>query len=161
MMRFRTERGFAEAERSAIVALLREYEAGIGVSLCFQNFDAEVASLPGDYAPPKGEMLLMRDTASGALVGCVAVRPVAGAPGLCEMKRLYLRPQARGHGLGRRLATEAIAEAKRLGYRRVCLDTLPTMQEAQAIYLSLGFAQVGVSASEPRVLLFERDLDPD
>ena len=158
MMRFRTERGFDEAERSAIVALLREYEAGIGVSLCFQDFDAEMANLPGDYAPPKGEMLLARDT-DGTVVGCVAVRPVAGAPELCEMKRLYVRAAARGKGLGRHLALAAMTQARHLGYRRICLDTLPTMLEAQALYLSLGFAQVGVSASEPQVLLFERDLD--
>jgi ribosomal protein S18 acetylase RimI-like enzyme len=159
MMRFTTERGFDAAERPAIVALLREYEAGIGVSLCFQDFDAEVANLPGDYAPPKGEMLVVRDTASGALVGCVAVRPVAGAPELCEMKRLYVRAAARGKGLGRHLALAAMAQARHLGYRRMCLDTLPTMLEAQALYLSLGFTQVGVSASEPQVLLFERDVD--
>ena len=159
MTRFTIEIGFNEAERSAIVALLREYEAGIGISLCFQSFDAEVANLPGDYAPPKGAMLLLRDSSAGGLAGCVAVRPVAGAAELCEMKRLYLRPQARDRGLGRRLAMAAMAEAKRLGYRRICLDTLPTMREAQALYLSLGFAQVGVSTSEPQVLLFECDLD--
>jgi ribosomal protein S18 acetylase RimI-like enzyme len=159
MTRFTTDSGFVEAERTAIVALLREYEAGIGISLCFQNFDAEVAKLPGDYAPPKGQMLIVRDTQEGTLVGCVALRAVPGDPQMCEMKRLYVRQQARGHGLGRRLATAAMAEAKRLGYRRICLDTLPTMHEAQALYRALGFAQVGVSASEPRVLLFERDLD--
>jgi ribosomal protein S18 acetylase RimI-like enzyme len=160
MMQFHTEHGFDETQRSAIAALLREYEAGIGISLCFQDFDAEVANLPGDYAPPKGQMLLLRDTRDGTLAGCVALRPIAGVQELCEMKRLYLRPQARGHGLGRHLALAALAEARRLGYRRICLDTLPTMQEAQALYLSLGFALIGVSASEPRVLLFERDLDP-
>jgi putative acetyltransferase len=160
MTRFVIERGFSEADRAAIVALLREYEAGIGVSLCFQNFEAEVANLPGDYAPPKGQMLLARDPADGTLAGCVALRPVPAAPDLCEMKRLYVRPAARGGGLGRHLASAAMAEARRLGYRRICLDTLPTMEDARALYLSLGFRQVGVSASEPRVLLFERDLEP-
>jgi ribosomal protein S18 acetylase RimI-like enzyme len=158
MTRFSIKRGFDEAERSDIVTLLREYEAGLGISLCFQNFDAEVASLPGDYGPPKGAMLLLRDTRGGGIAGCIALRPVAGAPELCEMKRLYVRPQARGHGLGRHLAVAAMAEARQLGYTRICLDTLPTMQEAQALYLSLGFAQVGASATEPQVLLFERDL---
>jgi ribosomal protein S18 acetylase RimI-like enzyme len=158
MSRFATERGFAEAERAAIVALLREYEARIGISLCFQDFDAELAGLPGEYAPPRGEMLLLRDTRSGGLAGCVALRPVPGAPGLCEMKRLYVRAEHRSHGLGRQLAVAAMAEGRTLGYRRICLDTLPTMQEAQALYRSLGFRDVGISASEPKVLLFERDL---
>lgn len=160
MNRFATERGFNAADRAAIVALLREYEAGLGVSLCFQDFEAEIARLPGDYAPPKGNMLLARDAGDGTLVGCVALRPVAGAPGPCEMKRLYVRPVARGSGLGRQLASAALAEARSLGYRRICLDTLPAMREAQTLYRSLGFRQVGVSASEPRVLLFERDLEP-
>jgi ribosomal protein S18 acetylase RimI-like enzyme len=160
MNRFATERGFDELDRTAIVALLREYEAGLGVSLCFQDFEAEIARLPGDYAPPTGNMLLARDASDGALVGCVALRPVAGAPDLCEMKRLYVRPVARSHGLGRQLASAALAEARRLGYRRICLDTLPAMQEAQTLYRSLGFRQIGVSASEPQVLLFARDLEP-
>jgi ribosomal protein S18 acetylase RimI-like enzyme len=159
MTRFVTERGFSEAERAAIAGLLREYEAGIGISLCFQDFDAEVAGLPGDYAPPKGQMLLARAIWPNAtLAGCVALRPVPDAPDLCEMKRLYVRPAARGGGLGRQLALAAMAEARLLGYRRICLDTLPAMRGAQALYLSLGFRQTGVSGSEPQVLLFERDL---
>jgi ribosomal protein S18 acetylase RimI-like enzyme len=158
MNRFATELGFNEADRKAIVTLLREYEAGLGVSLCFQGFDAEIADLPGDYAPPKGQMLLVRDTGDGSLVACVALRPLPSAPNVCEMKRLYVRPAARGCGLGRHLASHAMVEARRLGYQRICLDTLPTMREAQALYGSLGFRQVGLSASEPQVLLFERDL---
>ena len=150
--------GFDEADRQRIVALLREYEAGTGISLCFQNFDAELAALPGDYAPPAGAMLLARSKGTGDLVGCVAIRPVADAPRACEMKRLYVRPAARGGALGRRLALAAIGEARRLGYARICLDTLPTMTAAQALYLTLGFRQVGVSTGEPAVLLFERDL---
>jgi ribosomal protein S18 acetylase RimI-like enzyme len=160
MTRLAIERGFGEAERPAVVALLREYEASIAISLCFQNFDAEVAGLPGDYAPPKGQMLLARDPVDATLVGCVAVRPVPAAPDMCEMKRLYVRPAARGTGLGRHLAALALMEARQLGYRRICLDTLPSMLGAQALYLSLGFRQVGTSDSEPRVLLFERDLEP-
>ncbi|MBX9588180.1 MAG: GNAT family N-acetyltransferase [Hyphomonadaceae bacterium] len=153
------ERGFDAASRGAVVALLREYEAGLGISLCFQNFEAEIAALPGAYAPPKGQLLLLRDGA-GVLIGCVAVRPGQGTADLCEMKRLYVRPAARGGGLGRRLALAAIAEARLLGYRRMCLDTLPAMHGAQALYRSLGFRQVGMAASEPPVLLFERDLRP-
>lgn len=161
MDRFAIERGFSERDRAAIVALLREYEAGLGVSLCFQGFEAEVAGLPGDYAPPGGEVLLARGPADGGLVGFVALRSVPGAPDRGEMKRLYVRPAARGSGLGRALACAVMKEAHRLGYRRMCLDTLPSMTQAQALYRSLGFRQVGTSDTEPRVLLFERELDPD
>lgn len=158
MERFVIERGFNERDRAAIVGLMREYETGLGVSLCFQGFEAEVAGLPGDYAPPGGEMLLARDVARDGLAGCVALRPVRGVPELGEMKRLYVRPAARGHGLGRELALSAMEEARRLGYRRMCLDTLPSMREAQALYRSLGFQHVGTNNSDPVVLLFEREL---
>lgn len=152
------ERGFAEPDRERIVALLREYEAGIGISLCFQGFDAELAGLPGDYAAPRGLMLLARDAAGGEIIGCVAVRPVPGTPDLCEMKRLFVRKAGRGTGLGRKLALAAMAQAHRLGYRRICLDTLPSMTAAQALYRALGFRQTGVATTEPPVLLFERAL---
>jgi putative acetyltransferase len=160
MGQFTTTRGFDDSDREAIAALLREYWAGLGVSLCFQDFDAEVADLPGAYAPPEGQMLLLRATSDNALVGCVAVRPMPGVPGMCEMKRLYVRPAARGSGLGRHLAVAAMNEARQLGYRRMCLDTLPTLLEAQALYRSLGFRQTGMAGSEPVVVLFERDLGP-
>ena len=151
-------RGFEERDREQIVAMLREYEADTGVSLCFQNFEAELASLPGDYAPPRGEMVLARLAGTQDLLGCVAIRPVAGVPELCEMKRLYVRPAGRGTGLGRRLALAAMIEARRLGYTRMCLDTLPGMTAAQALYRALGFRQTGIAKSEPAVLLFEREL---
>jgi ribosomal protein S18 acetylase RimI-like enzyme len=151
-------RGFEERERGAVVALLREYEAGIGISLCFQRFDDELAGLPGDYAPPGGQMIFARGPAGEALAGCVALRPVPGAVGACEMKRLYVRVSARGSGLGRTLALAAIAEAHRLGYRRMCLDTLPSMTEAQALYRALGFRHTGVANTKPAVLLFELEL---
>jgi ribosomal protein S18 acetylase RimI-like enzyme len=152
------EYGFKERDRERIVALLREYERGTGVSLCFQDFDAEVAGLPGGYAPPGGNMLLARQAGGEQLLGCVALRPVPGAPDLCEMKRLYVRPGRRRGGLGRTLALAAIAEARRLGYQRICLDTLPGMAAAQALYRALGFRHTGVAATEPFVLLFERTL---
>lgn len=151
-------RGFEERDRERIVALLREYEAGIGISLCFQSFEDELAGLPGDYAPPGGVMLLARPAGTEDLVGFVAVRPVPGSPELCEMKRLFVRSAGRGSGLGRKLALAAIAEARRLGYARICLDTLPSMTAAQALYRGLGFRYTGVAASEPPVLLFERTL---
>jgi ribosomal protein S18 acetylase RimI-like enzyme len=152
------ERGFEEGDRAQIVALLREYEAGLGVSLCFQGFEAELAGLPGDYAPPHGCLLLARDATDRRFVGMVALRPVRNCTGLCEMKRLYVRAGARGSGLGRRLALAILKEAGRLGYRRMCLDTLPDMTEAQALYRSLGFRQTGTSQSKPKVLLFEREV---
>ena len=158
MHRYALARGFAEHDRERIVALLREYEADTGISLCFQNFAAELAGLPGDYAAPEGAIILAREPAGDELVGCVAVRPVLGSPGLCEMKRLYVRPVARGSGLGRTLALAAMAEARRIGYARMCLDTLPSMTSAQALYRALGFRQTGVAASDPPVLLFERGL---
>jgi ribosomal protein S18 acetylase RimI-like enzyme len=154
-------RGFAEPDRAAVVALLREYETATGVSLCFQNFAAELAGLPGDYAAPGGELILARVPGTGELVGCVAVRGVPGTPHLCEMKRLYVRAAARGTGLGRRLALAAMAEGRRLGYARMCLDTLPSMTAAQALYRALGFRHTGVTTSEPAVLLFERELGPE
>jgi ribosomal protein S18 acetylase RimI-like enzyme len=153
-------RSFAEPDRADVVALLREYEAGLGVSLCFQGFAAEVDGLPGAYAPPRGQMLLARDARDGKLIGMVALRPVRGIPELCEMKRLYVRASVRGHGLGRRLAVAAMGEARELGYRRMCLDTLPSMIEARELYRSLGFNETGASRSEPTVLLFERELGP-
>ena len=152
------EYGFRDRDRDGIVALLCEYEADIGVSLCFQGFDAEVAGLPGDYAPPRGAMLLARQAGGEKFLGCVALRPVLGAPDLCEMKRLYVRPAGRGGGLGRTLALAAMAEARRLGYQRICLDTLPSMTAAQALYRALGFRHTGVATTEPCVLLFERAL---
>jgi putative acetyltransferase len=158
MTRYIIDHGFAERDRAAVVALLREYEAGLGVSLCFQGFEAEVAGLPGDYAPPGGAMLLARAAGGDGLVGMVALRPTRQAREQCEMKRLYVRPAARGSGLGRELAVAVLEEARRLGYRRMCLDTLPGMREAQALYCSLGFRQCGTSATEPQVLLFEREL---
>lgn len=149
--------GFEERDRERVAAILREYEASIGVSLCFQNFAAEVAGLPGDYAPPGGQLILAREPDSGELAGCVAVRPVPGRPGACEMKRLYVRSAGRGSGLGRTLALAAFAEARAMGYRTMCLDTLPSMTAAQALYRSLGFRQTG-TAGPPTVLLFEREL---
>jgi putative acetyltransferase len=152
------EYGFSERDRKRIVDLLREYEAGAGVSLCFQAFDAEVASLPGNYAPPRGAMLLARQAGGDDLLGCVALRPVPDRPYLCEMKRLYVRPWQRGSGLGRTLALAVMAEACRLGYRRICLDTLPGMTAAQTLYRALGFRHTGVTTTIPHLLLFERAL---
>jgi putative acetyltransferase len=154
----RITHGFQEKDRAEIERLLREYEAQLGVSLCFQAFDDELAALPGFYVPPRGEFITAWDEASGQLVGSVALKPTPDDEATCEMKRLYVRPIARGTGLGRRLAEGVTAEARRIGYRRMVLDTLPWLTDAQALYLSMGFKQTGVSGSSPQVFLFERDL---
>ncbi len=122
--------------------LFREYAENLGVSLCFQGFDAELAELPGRYAAPGGGVWLA--WSADEPVGCVAVRPldVADHPNACEMKRLYVRPAFRGSGLGLRLAQHVLQHATHSGYACVLFDRLSSMHAAQSLYQSLGFAQV-------------------
>jgi putative acetyltransferase len=119
--------------------LFKEYESGLGISLCFQNFDQELANLPGDYAPPNGRLLLAREY--DQLVGCIALRPLA--PTVCEMKRLFVRPEYRDRRLGRVLVEAIIEEARKIGYHHMRLDTMPgRMDRAIALYRSIGFVEI-------------------
>lgn len=115
--------------------LVEEYAASLHLDLSFQNFDREVSNLAREYGPPDGAFLLAER--EGGVLGCVALRK--SSEGACEMKRLYVVPASRGHGVGRTLAEGIVAQARRLGYKRVLLDTLEFMKEAHALYISLGF----------------------
>jgi putative acetyltransferase len=126
--------------------LFEEYAAWLGINLCFQNFDKELAGLPGDYAPPSGRLLLA--VVGDEVMGCVALRKIG--EGVGEMKRLYVRPAFRGRGLGRTLTEKVIAEAKQIGYASVRLDTLPAkMDQAIAMYRSLGFREIAAYYQNP------------
>jgi GNAT superfamily N-acetyltransferase len=122
--------------------LFREYAASLDVDLCFQNFEAELAALPGDYAPPAGCLTLA--FVDGALAGCGALRPMPDADyaNACEMKRLFVRPAFRRFGLGRVLVQALLDEAQRTGYSEVLLDTLDDMEAARGLYASFGFEEI-------------------
>jgi putative acetyltransferase len=140
----------SQAESSAEIAIVRElfveYAESLGFSLCFQNFESELAGLPGDYSPPNGRLLLARCGTESA--GCVALHSLE--PGICEIKRLYVRPQFRGTGVGKTLTNAVISEATSIGYKKVRLDTVePKMKNAVGLYRALGFREIAPYRPNP------------
>jgi GNAT superfamily N-acetyltransferase len=133
------------AEIEAVRALFREYERWVDEPCCFASFEQELAALPGEYAPPAGRLFLAAE--GGASAGCAALRRLNAHTG--EMKRLYVRPEFRNRGLGRRLAAEVIAAARAAGHARLVLDTLPKMASAIALYRALGFAPRDAYSATP------------
>lgn len=128
----------SNADLATARRLFREYAASLDFDLCFQDFEAELDALPGDYAPPEGALLLAES--DDTVVGCVALRPMQER-GVCEMKRLYVRPTYRRDGVGRELAAAIIERARNLGYDTMRLDTVASMTAARRLYASLGFEE--------------------
>jgi ribosomal protein S18 acetylase RimI-like enzyme len=140
---------FMRAKNKASIELAKrlfiEYARSLGFDLCFQDFEKELAGLPGDYAAPSGGLLLA--VSDNHIAGCVALRRLEGK--VCEMKRLYVRPRCRGHRIGRELAVRIIRMAKKIGYSYMRLDTIPVMVEAIALYRSLGFREIAPYRRNP------------
>jgi GNAT superfamily N-acetyltransferase len=147
MPAFRLVKARNPQEIAAATALFREYADWLGIDLSFQDFENELKTLPGKYAPPEGELIIALSHAAEAL-GCVGVRPLDSAV-VCEMKRLYVRASARGSGIGRALIGAIIEAAEALGYAEMKLDTLPWMDPAMALYQEFGFAEIAAYYDNP------------
>jgi ribosomal protein S18 acetylase RimI-like enzyme len=137
----------APADLADAGRLFRAYADSLPIDLGYQGFEDELAALPGKYAPPAGALLIARMPA-GEAIGCVALRPIDG-DGICEMKRLYVQPEARGLGLGGALIAAILHSAREAGYKEMRLDTLPTMQTALAMYARAGFKEIPAYYSTP------------
>jgi ribosomal protein S18 acetylase RimI-like enzyme len=150
-------RAYTQEDIPEVRTLFLEYQKSLGIDLCFQSFDEELKHLPGDYALPDGRLLIAMD--EERIAGCVALRRISNS--VCEMKRLYLRPEFRGKGIGRMLAIAILDEARGIGYATMRLDTLPVMTEAIALYQSLGFKQIDPYRFNPveGAMFMEMDLE--
>jgi GNAT superfamily N-acetyltransferase len=157
-MPFRLASADSGPRLDGVRTLFREYQDFLGFPLCFQDFEAELAGLPGRYAPPEGRILVAEDE-GGRVAGVIALRKIGEA--VCEMKRLYVRPEFRGRGLGRLLADAIVREAVAIGYRTMKLDTVPKLKEAIALYRSMGFRETAGYCHNPieGALFFEKDLE--
>jgi ribosomal protein S18 acetylase RimI-like enzyme len=148
------------SDLQSVIALFRDYAASLEIDLSYQDFEGEMAAMPGRYAPPLGRLLLARHR-GGLPAGCVALRPLE-EPGTCEMKRLYVAPRARGVGLGRSLAAAVIGSAEQIGYAEIRLDTLPSMAQALDLYRALGFEAIAPYYKTPVLgtVFLRRKLQP-
>jgi carbonic anhydrase len=149
----------SEDDLQVVRRLFEQYAASLAIDLCFQNFERELASLPGDYSPPRGALFLAR--ADSTPVGCIGLRPFSESVG--ELKRLYVVPAVRGRGFARSLVSAAIAAARGIGYSALVLDTLASMQPAIALYKSFGFERTDAYYANPLpdVLYFRVSLEPN
>lgn len=139
-MSFTITQAHSAEDLSSIRILFQAYAVGLGLDISFQNFDHELANLPGKYAPPNGALLLAKSTSTGEAIGCVGLRSLT--EGTCEMKRLFVSPEGRGTGVGKALAEAVVVEAKHLGYGRMVLDTLGSMTTPLKLYRGLGFRDI-------------------
>jgi len=153
----RVVRALSEGDISNVRTLFTEYASSLGFDLSFQDFEKELAELPGEYSQANACLLLALE--SERVAGCVGI--IKLSQGTCEMKRLYVRPAFRGKGIGKLLATSIIREAHKMGYKKMRLDTVPSMKEAIALYRSLGFKEIQAYRYNPieGALFMELDLD--